>query len=196
MARNLSPDEAALWARVMASARPLRAVAPTRHAAPTRAEFAEALSPQIASRKGKGSPPAVPRPVAVPELRVRPTPPRTPANTLDGGWDKRLTRGTVSPDVTIDLHGHTLRSAHDLLDAALARAIADGDRVVLLVTGRPPRAESERPHARGAIRAAVGDWLAASRHSRHIAAVRGAHPRHGGAGALYLILKRARDAKS
>lgn len=102
----------------------------------------------------------------------------------------------VFPDATVDLHGHTLHSAHDLLDAALSRSIAHGDRVVLLVTGKPPRAESERPHARGAIRAAVGDWLAASRHAGHIAAIRGAHPRHGGAGALYLILRRGRDAKS
>jgi DNA-nicking Smr family endonuclease len=45
---------------------------------------------------------------------------------------------------------------------------------------------------RGAIRAAVGDWLAASRHAGHIAAVRGAHPRHGGAGALYIVLRRRR----
>src|SRR3546814_11540833 len=61
--------------------------------------------------------------------------------------------------------------------------------MLLLVTGRPPRAESERPYARGAIRAAVGDWIAASRHAGGIAAVRAAHPRHGGAGAPYLILR-------
>ncbi|MDP9162776.1 MAG: Smr/MutS family protein, partial [Pseudomonadota bacterium] len=40
------------------------------------------------------------------------------------------------------------------------------------------------------IRAAVNDWLAHSRHARHIAAVRGAHPRHGGGGSLYLVLRR------
>ncbi len=114
------------------------------------------------------------------------------ANTLDGGWDKRLLRGAVQPDSTIDLHGHTLRSAHALLDRGIDEALARGDRVLLLVTGKPPRAESERPHARGAIRAAVGDWLTASRHASAIAAIRGAHPRHGGAGALYLILRRGR----
>jgi len=76
----------------------------------------------------------------------------------------------------------------------LEAAIARGDRVLLLITGKPPRPESERPHARGAIRAAVGDWLAASRHGDRIAAVRGAHPRHGGQGALYIVLKRQRPA--
>jgi DNA-nicking Smr family endonuclease len=99
----------------------------------------------------------------------------------------------VEPDCTIDLHGHTLDTAYRLLDGALAQAIAAGDRVILLVTGRPPRTGSERPHGRGAIRAAVGDWLAGSRHSGAIAAVRGAHPRHGGAGALYIVLRRSKS---
>ncbi len=96
----------------------------------------------------------------------------------------------TQPDASLDLHGHTLASAHALLDRGLERAIGRGDRVLLLVTGKPPRPESERPHARGAIRAAVADWLAASRHADRIAAVRNAHPRHGGAGALYIVLRR------
>lgn len=112
------------------------------------------------------------------------------SNTLDGSWDRRLSRGLAQPDSSLDLHGHTLASAHALLDTGLARALASGDRLLLLVTGKPPRPESERPHARGAIRAAVTDWLASSRHADRIAAVRGAHPRHGGAGALYIVLRR------
>lgn len=115
-----------------------------------------------------------------------------PGVTLDGGWDRRLSRGLVAPDTALDLHGHTLASAYALLDTGLERSIARGDRVLLLVTGKPPGPESERPHARGAIRAAVADWLAASRHASSIAAVRGAHPRHGGTGALYIVLRRPR----
>lgn len=181
MSRSLAPDEAALWARVMATVRPLRAASAPAVAKPVPAKPAER---QPVARTKAAPPPALPRV----ELPKRPQ----PGVTLDGGWDKRLSRGMVSPDVTIDLHGHTLHSAHDLLDAALGRAIARGDRVILLVTGKPPRPESERPHARGAIRAAIGDWLAASRHASAIAAVRGAHPRHGGAGALYIVLRRPR----
>lgn len=181
MSRSLAPDEAALWARVTATVRPLRAASAPAVAKPVPAKPAER---QPVARTKAAPPPALPRV----ELPKRPQ----PGVTLDGGWDKRLSRGMVSPDVTIDLHGHTLHSAHDLLDAALGRAIARGDRVILLVTGKPPRPESERPHARGAIRAAIGDWLAASRHASAIAAVRGAHPRHGGAGALYIVLRRPR----
>ena len=97
------------------------------------------------------------------------------------------------PDSSLDLHGHTLASAHAMLDQGLGRAITRGDRVLLLVTGKPPRPESERPHARGAIRAAISDWLGASRHADSIAAIRNAHPRHGGQGALYIVFRRPRE---
>jgi DNA-nicking Smr family endonuclease len=110
--------------------------------------------------------------------------------TLDAAWDRRLARGHVEPDFTVDLHGHSLNAAYWLLDESLARAAARGARLVLLITGKPPRGEP--PATRGKIRAAVGDWLAASPHAGNIAAVRAAHPRHGGAGALYIVLRRRR----
>ena len=108
---------------------------------------------------------------------------------MDGSWDRRLSRGLVQPDLIVDLHGHNLDAAYSLLDARLDQAVASGARVLLLITGKPPE-PNQRPIKRGAIRAAVGDWLAASRHAGNIAAVRGAHARHGGAGALYIILRR------
>ena len=88
--------------------------------------------------------------------------------------------------------GHTLASAHAALEMGLGQALMHGDRVILLITGKPPRPESQRPHARGAIRAAIPDWLRLSAFSGAIAAVRNAHPRHGGAGALYVVLRRRR----
>lgn len=183
--RRLSPDEAALWARVMASVRPLQPPMPERAkpVPPPAAEPPPAPVPTPRAPKGR-----VPPVRALPEPR-RAAPPIT-ARTLDASWDRRLMRGLADPDMTVDLHGHTLSTAHALLDVALARSITRGDRLLLLVTGKPPRPESERPHARGAIRAAVADWLAASRHADAIAAVRPAAPRHGGAGALYIVLRR------
>lgn len=180
--RRLSADEAALWRRVLASVRPMpgKRVSPPQPLTLTRAPAAPA------------APAPVVRPVADRKL-PRAKPSVRIGETLDGAWDRRLARGLVSPDTSIDLHGHGLASAYDVLDQELARAIDHGARVVLLVTGKPPRPESERPHARGAIRAAVGDWLAGSRHAHRIAAVRGAHPRHGGAGALYIVLRRDRE---
>lgn len=101
-----------------------------------------------------------------------------------------MSRGLAQPDYVLDLHGHNLATAYDLLDSRLEMAIGAGARLLLLITGKPPG--PARPVQRGAIRAAVGDWLASSRHARDIAAVRNAHPRHGGAGALYIILRRQR----
>ncbi|CAA9533332.1 MAG: SMR/MUTS FAMILY PROTEIN, partial [uncultured Sphingomonadaceae bacterium] len=80
-------------------------------------------------------------------------------------------------------------TAYEALDEGLARASARGARLVLLITGKPPTSAAP-PIRRGAIRAAVGDWLHASRHAANIAAVRNAAPRHGGAGALYIVLRR------
>jgi DNA-nicking Smr family endonuclease len=82
----------------------------------------------------------------------------------------------------------SLDRAWSAIDRTLERAITSGARLVLLVTGhhRP----GDPPVERGKIRAAVHDWLAVSRHSSSIAAVRGAHRRHGGGGSLYIILRR------
>lgn len=94
----------------------------------------------------------------------------------------------MQPDRIVDLHGLNLDQAWTTIDRALDRAVDAGDRVLLLITGheRP----GEPPVERGRIRAAVHDWLAVSRHASKIAAVRGAHRRHGGGGSLYIILRR------
>jgi DNA-nicking Smr family endonuclease len=99
-----------------------------------------------------------------------------------------MAKGGVQPDVTIDLHGHTLASAYARLDMALGQAKAADMRLMLLITGKARAPDS----GRGAIRGAVADWLASSRHAGEIAAVRNAHPRHGGDGALYIVLRRRR----
>jgi len=172
--RSLNPEEADLWARVAATIRPLsREIRATRPAE------------KILETEGSGgvgrSVPAAARP---PVTSAKPL----PGTTLDGSWDRKLRNGTVEPDRIVDLHGKTLDSAWRAIDRSLEQAIDAGDRVVLLITGhhRP----GEPPIKRGQIRAAVHDWLEVSRHAPQIAAVRGAHRRHGGGGSLYLILRR------
>ena len=162
------------------------------------------VRPLHGTRVSAAAPEAAPQPPAARPQPSRPAPrgvvkPPAPAKvapgeTLDGSWDRRLGRGLVQPDVTVDLHGHSLAGAYALLDSRLEQAIGIGARVLLLITGKPPKGEP--PVARGRIRAAVGDWLAASRHAGEIAAVRGAHPRHGGTGALYIVLRRRRGTQT
>lgn len=175
--RSLSAEEAQLWARVASTIRPLsrEPIKPT----PT-----IPVVPQPGSAKPRGRVPPI-RPVAPPA-----PPPRTLAKaTLDGGWDRDIKLGRVVPDRTLDLHGHNLDRAWEAIDKGLERAVAGGDRVLLLITGHERKGEP--PLERGRIRAAVHDWLAASRHASSIAAVRGAHRRHGGGGSLYIILRRS-----
>ena len=172
---RLSAEERALWARVAATIKPLEGKA---------ADMAELLSlppSPIVKRKPTAHVATPSKPTRLIEA--------PPPDTLDGGWDRRLRQGAVSPDRTIDLHGHTLATAHAALEGALARAVADDVRVLLVVTGKPPRPEAR---GRGLIRANIGDWLGTSGYRDRIAAVRHAHPRHGGSGALYLILRRRR----
>jgi len=172
--RKLAPDEAELWKKVSATIRPLSR---------DPVETADVMpSPAVAKPK------ATPKPMA-PRRPSAPPPKPTPGNTLDGGWDRRLKAGTISPDRTLDLHGHNLDMAYGAIDLTLERAIASGERVILLITGHARAGEP--PVQRGRIRAAVHDWLAASRHAPRIAAVRAAHRRHGGGGSLYIILRRS-----
>ena len=173
--RRLSSEEKDLWRRVVESVVPLRPQPP--------APSGVAAAPPAPPPKPAPAPPR-------PGPRAAPASAATPGITLDGSWDRRLTRGAVQPDYVLDLHGHNLSAAYHLLDTRLEDAIAAGARVLLLITGKPPGPEV--PVKRGAIRAAIGDWLAASRHAGEIAAVRNAHPRHGGAGALYIVLRRRR----
>jgi DNA-nicking Smr family endonuclease len=112
------------------------------------------------------------------------------AKTLDSTWDRRLRSGDIRPDRVIDLHGKNLDGAWTAIDLGLERAVAANERVILLITGHSRRGDP--PVQRGKIRAAVHDWLEASRHASGIAAVRGAHARHGGGGSLYIILRRDR----
>ncbi len=181
---GLSEDEAALWAKVASTVTPFRDRV-TRPVAPPRKVVA--VPESVAPPKPRGRVPA-------PRIVPAPKPAPVPAQGLDSHWDRRLGARALQPDFTLDLHGHNLDQAHRRLDMGLMQAKALGARVVLLVTGRPrPTEAADRGERRGAIRAKVLDWLAAGPHGADIAAVRHAQRRHGGDGALYLVLRRGRE---
>jgi DNA-nicking Smr family endonuclease len=170
--RSLSPDEAELWSRVAATIRPLSREKNQKQQTESEPKIYARQSSTVVSRQLASPPSSRPQ----------------HGSTLDGTWDRRLRSGDLEPDRVLDLHGMNLDTAWRVIDRALEQAIAAGERVVLLITGhhRP----GGPPVERGRIRAAVHDWLAASRHAPRIAAVRGAHRRHGGGGSLYLVLRR------
>lgn len=171
--RSLSPEEAALWARVTSTIRPLSRDENDREA------IAPAAGASVISKSATG---------ALLASGLKRQEGRAPGTTLDGSWDRRLRNGAIQPDRIVDLHGMSLDGAWQAIDRALERAISRGERLLLLITGH--QRPGDLPVRRGAIRAAIHDWLAASRHTRDIAAVRAAHGRHGGGGSLYIVLRR------
>ncbi len=185
--RRLSAEEAALWARLAQTITPLdgrKVAAPVIEAAP--------VAPPMPAAKGKRRPPPPPIPAPTAAAARPPEPRALDRHGLDASWDRRLARGLAAPDFMLDLHGASLEAAHSRLDHGLTLAMAQGARLVLLVTGRsrPHDGPAGRGERRGAIRAKVFDWLEAGPHGSRIAAIRPAHPRHGGAGAVYIVLRR------
>lgn len=183
MARRLAPEEKALWGKVMATVKPLVAAKVAVQAVPLKVATLKVIAAKPVVRKKVEQPRPVPIHVKLPVQ-----------NTLDSTWDRRIHKGAIVPDISVDLHETNLSGAYARLDSTLEQAIHQKLRVVLLVTGKPrehDRASGPSGQGgRGAIAAVVRDWLASSRHASSISAVRNAHPRHGGAGALYIVLKR------
>ncbi len=195
--RGLSVGEQAAWAHLAASVKPLPG---KKRPAPPAAPAKPAPAKQAPAPPGKFVKPAKapPKPTLHqrPPARPQASPPPPPAPGLDSHWDRRMKGGRIEPDLTLDLHGHTLDTAYDRIMTALDQARAMQARVVLVVAGRErPVDPADRMAKRGAIRAKLLDWLAASRHAGAITAVRRAHVRHGGEGALYLILKRGQTPR-
>ncbi|GGZ12178.1 Smr/MutS family protein [Novosphingobium colocasiae] len=184
--RGLSDEDARHWAALARTVTPLHPRKPAPRPSPQPPAPAPIDAPvPVRKVKGRVPPPLPPRPVATPQSDA-------PLH-LDGSWEKRIAKGTLAPDFSLDLHGHGLDAAYQRLIHGLTQAKAMGARVVLVVAGKPRDADAmDRGNQRGAIRAKIADWLHASDHGPDIVALRGAHRRHGGPGALYVILRKRR----
>jgi DNA-nicking Smr family endonuclease len=105
---------------------------------------------------------------------------------------QKLGRGTEAIDARIDLHGLTQADAHAALAHFLRRAQRDGARVVLVITGKGARPGSD-PHAeRGVLKRQVPLWLESSELRSFVVGFEAAGAGHGGAGALYVRVRRGR----
>ncbi len=123
---------------------------------------------------------AMPVPTVEPPV---PPPPDTFAG-VDRRTAERMRRGRYPVDARLDLHGMTQAEAHRALSGFLAAARGEGRRCVLVITG----------HGRlsgGVLKAAAPRWLAEPEFRGHVLAIAPARPQHGGAGALYVLLRRA-----
>ena len=148
--------------------------------------FRKALAGPLKKPPGKIRPPAQkPHHVTVP-------------SGLDGHTRSKLDRGLLVPDAKLDLHGLTEASAHRSLLTFVHTAHLRGMRLLLIVTGKGARRE-DGPFdlglaggRRGVLKAMVPRWLREPPLSQMIAELKDAHRRHGGEGALYVYLRKAR----
>ena len=115
--------------------------------------------------------------------------------TFDRDISRQLGRGRLVPQASLDLHGLTLAAAERAVGGFLNRAVAQDLRLVLVVTGKGLRLQGGRVFG-GRIRAEFLGWLSRADNRRWVRGVRPAHPRHGGEGAFYVLLRRRSSARS
>lgn len=105
---------------------------------------------------------------------------------LDGKLFRRLKAGQYAVESHLDMHGMTVEQAHDALLFFLRESYYSGKRVALLITGRGLGS----PHGLSLLKREVQHWMTKEPLRRVILAWCTALPRHGGAGALYVMLRK------
>jgi len=106
---------------------------------------------------------------------------------LDPAVVRKLRRGEYAVQGHVDLHGLTREEAKAEVDRFLRGSRQAGKRCVLLVHGRGIHSRDQVPVLKEALRS----WLSTARFGRHVLAFATARPLDGGAGALYVLLRRA-----
>lgn len=185
--RILSPEERALWSQVARSVTPLNPQPPAEPEAPPEAPVSEPAAPPPAAGAKRVA-------TKVPAPTVAPPPP--PLAPLEPKARRRLSRG-AEVDARLDLHGLTQAAAHRRLRLFLLEAQADGHSLVLVITGKgdPERLAGHGPafgEGRGVLKRAVPHWLAEPDLRAVVLGFESAGRRHGGEGALYVRIRRAR----
>jgi DNA-nicking Smr family endonuclease len=175
--RHLSEEERALWESVARQLKPLRKK-------PRAGKTAAPTSEPLPMRT-----PNSPRPIpssSVPKPGKPAVPPLAPLGRRERS---RLSKGRSEIDARLDLHGMTQTRAHRRLLSFLQRAHHDCLTFVLVITGKGVAGDTER----GVLRRQVPQWLALPEFRALVVGFEEAHIGHGGEGALYVRIRRARS---
>jgi DNA-nicking Smr family endonuclease len=106
---------------------------------------------------------------------------------IDHNLVRKLRRGDFAVQGHVDLHGLTRQEAKGAVEKFLRASRNGGKRCVLVVHGRGIHSKDQLPVLKDALR----NWLSTARFSRHVLAFATARPVDGGAGAIYVLLRRA-----
>ncbi|MGT2436653.1 Smr/MutS family protein [Bradyrhizobium betae] len=175
--RALSEEERELWDAVARQVKPLRKHRGAK--APARAE----PSPGPAVTRPVPSP----RPIAAAPAPRAAKPAMPPLAPLGKRERTKLSRGRSEIEARLDLHGMTQTRAHRALTGFLHRAHHDGLTFVLVITGKG-RSGGES----GVLRRQVPEWLSLPEFRALVVGFEEAAIGHGGEGALYVRIRRAR----
>ena len=164
MKRPLKPEEQKLWSLVAATVRPLPGKATPKRPAPQTLDAPARIDPKTIKAKAAASA-------------------RDGVDDIEPNRKTRIARERDPIGARIDLHGMTQDKARAALEAFVGRSFDEGCRAVLVITGKGVQGD-------GVLRRSAPEWLAAKHLTHIVAGVSEAHRRHGGAGALYVALKR------
>jgi len=172
--RELSSEELQLWRAVTATVRPRE---------PRKAQIVPTPEPMSA--------PSIEH-RAMAEHAAKPKNTMRPLGSIDRRQHRDLTKGRLQIDARIDLHGRRVAEAHQAVFDFLRRAQHDGARVVLIVTGKGSRSGVSALHESevGILRRQAPLWLSDPRLRNVVSAFGEAAQAHGGAGALYVRIRR------
>ena len=178
--RRLSDDERILWSEVVRNVAPL----PGRQAEQVQTPQVE---PDVEAPAKSAISQAKHKPTSTPRAQAEvPAPP--PLAPLGRRMRSRIARGGHAIDGRIDLHGLTQREAHTALLGFLRTAQTRGAGIVLVITGKGRSGEGER----GVLKRQVPQWLRLPEFRTLIVGFEDAHIAHGGEGALYVQVRRAK----
>lgn len=185
--RHLHPEELDLWQAVARTARPLNGPM-----VPHPVVIDPAAPPLVEGKKLPG----------IPVFRVGEKTPHfrkddvlpAPGIQMDAKAFTRMSKGKLAPDARIDLHGMTVSEAHPELIRFILNAHSGGARLVLVITGKgkPGPDFGPIPQRYGILKHQVPNWLRSPPLVGLILQISDAHLKHGGAGALYVYLRRTR----
>ena len=169
----LTDEDRVLWNLVARSATPLKGRKQVAAPEPAVISMAEALAETI---------PQPPKPYPAPIVAKR-----NPLgqSALDRPTHDKIAAGRLPIEGRVDLHGLTQDQAYGLLLSFLGRAHANGIRYVLVITGKGSSSGGD-----GVLRRAVPGWLATAPFRPLVSSHDHAARHHGGAGALYVRLRR------
>lgn len=168
--RDLTEEEKRIWQEAMRDVTPLENI------------------PEFSEEPARPAPKILKKSYVKTAAKLLPaTPKPATLSTIDTATQKRVSGGEYTPAAKLDLHGFTLERAYDVLNQFIASHYAKGSRCVLVITGKGGKSGQK-----GILQQDVPHWLSHSNMSRMVAFHTTAQARHGGAGALYVLLKRKR----